>query len=292
MLNYIKLGQENNMSYYYKYNFISPESLYAKIKEELRSYFNTGSIDDLLFPIWAEDCLEKLGRTSLKIQNTLLFLDNFEAKLPPDFKAVREAWGCGPVDHTEYQRPSYIYSTTSKLTDTHLPCEVDCTNPDTVQIVYKTSFNEVYTTNATYLLKPGNLQTRNSCSTDCLNFSSASADTFDIHGNKFVTNFREGEVFLVYYSKERTDAGHQLIPDNIRIRNYIESYIKYKIFEQLWHQVTDETYNQIAQKYQVYTQKKDEDFILAEIEIKKQTIEQKKASILRDRHRLDKYNID
>ena len=28
------------MSYYYKYNFISPEPIYATVKEELKSYFD------------------------------------------------------------------------------------------------------------------------------------------------------------------------------------------------------------------------------------------------------------
>ena len=30
------------MSYYYKYDFVSPEPLYATVKEELKSYFDTG----------------------------------------------------------------------------------------------------------------------------------------------------------------------------------------------------------------------------------------------------------
>jgi hypothetical protein len=40
------------MSYYYHYNFISPEVVYATVKEEFKSYFDTGAIDDLMLPIW------------------------------------------------------------------------------------------------------------------------------------------------------------------------------------------------------------------------------------------------
>ena len=49
------------MSYYYKYDFVSPEGSFATIKEEFKSYFDTGAIDDLLFPTYANKCLQKLG---------------------------------------------------------------------------------------------------------------------------------------------------------------------------------------------------------------------------------------
>lgn len=280
------------MSYYYKQQFVSPEPLYAKIKEELKSYFNTGSVDDLLFSLWTEDCLKKLGKGSLKLNHTILFLDGYQAKLPPDFHSVREAWVCGPLSSQSVRQQGAKYSSiTTKLNDNNDRCNVDCCYPEAYEIIYKTTLDEIVTTNATYLLRPGNLETRKQCATDCLNFESASPDIFDIHGNKFVTNFREGEVYLIYYSTERTDEGYQLIPDGIRTKNYIESYIKYKVFEQLWNQVTDETYNQVTQKFQYYSQKKDEDYVMAETEAKKQTIEQKRNSIIRQYHKLDKYNI-
>ena len=37
------------MSNYYKYNFISPEGIFAIIKEEFKSYYDTAAIDDLMF---------------------------------------------------------------------------------------------------------------------------------------------------------------------------------------------------------------------------------------------------
>jgi len=53
------------MSYYYKYNFVSPEPIYSIVKEELKSYFDTGAVDDLMFPTYlfltTSLLLEKLG---------------------------------------------------------------------------------------------------------------------------------------------------------------------------------------------------------------------------------------
>ena len=80
------------MSYYYKYNFTTPEIVYSTIKEELKSYFDTGAIDDLLFPTYLDKCLRKLGRTTYIISETALFIEDFQCRLPDNFYAVREAW--------------------------------------------------------------------------------------------------------------------------------------------------------------------------------------------------------
>jgi len=75
------------MSYYYKYNFISPEPIYSTVKEELKSYFDTGAVDDLLFPTYLDKCLRKLGRTTYVISEQVLFIEDFEARLPDNFYA-------------------------------------------------------------------------------------------------------------------------------------------------------------------------------------------------------------
>jgi hypothetical protein len=86
------------MSYYYKYNFTSPEIVYSTIKEEFKSYFDTGAIDDLMFPTYLDKCLRKLGRTTYVISETVLFIEDFQARLPDNFYAVREAWFCTSVN--------------------------------------------------------------------------------------------------------------------------------------------------------------------------------------------------
>lgn len=59
-----------------------------------------------------------------------------------------------------------------------------------------------------------------------------------------------------------------MIPDNFRIKEYIEAYIKYKMFETLSNVLTDETFNQINQKMMYYKSLSDEAFIMADLEIK------------------------
>ena len=97
------------MAYYYKYNFISPDPVYATVKEELKSYFDTGAVDDLLFPTYLDKCLKKLGRATYVIQETILDVVDFEARLPDNFHAVREAWACTEEQGRPYQTPNSFY---------------------------------------------------------------------------------------------------------------------------------------------------------------------------------------
>ena len=62
------------MSYYYKYKFTSPQPTYAIVKEELKSYFDTGIVDDLMFPTYLNKCLSKLSRATKPISETPLYL--------------------------------------------------------------------------------------------------------------------------------------------------------------------------------------------------------------------------
>src|SRR5690606_22895200 len=114
---------------------------------------------------------------------------------------------------------------------------------------------------------------------------------FDVRDGKFVTTFREGTVNLVYYYEAFDETGYQKIPDNYAVKEYIEAFIKYKLFEQIYNQITDETLNQVERKLQMYNQMQAEKYILADIETKKKDIYRKKHDILRDRFRNSKYEI-
>lgn len=315
------------MSYYYKYKFVSPDPLFARIKEEMKSYFDAGMIDDLMFPLWTDDCLKKLGRSSWSIQQTLLFQDNFEAKLPPDYVDVREAWLTTSTFSPEYMLPGSFYrSITTVLNQPYDACNpaVNCDpcNPNILEVVTKTTNQITHPIRLKYLLKPGNISVQNRGHHNhgqrvtavglgeppglaaaavefpllpsdeglgCLNYTSTANDTYDVHDNKFVTNFRRGEVFLIYYSVQSDNSGYQLIPENYRIQEYIRSYLKQKIFESLFNQITDESFQQIEKKFSMYKQFADEAFIMADIEVKKQTIYQRAYAIRRDERRLGKY---
>ena len=316
------------MSYYYKYNFVSPEPVYATVKEELKSYFDTGAVDDLLFPTYLDKCLKKLGRTTYVISQQVLDIADFEARLPDNFYAVREAWMCSEIPQLPYQTANSFYSQAATQTTIQVaPLTVggvNCDNPKCVQpgcngecmplliqAVYKTNQEVARSYRQEYLLKPGNISARKNCGvnyTDNWSFyptveqgqggvdgnftpGQAGIDSFDVRDNKFVTNFRNGVVHLIFYATEYDDIGNQLIPDNYRIREFVEAFIKYKVFETLTNQTNDETFNQLQQKMLYYKQLHDEAFIMADIEIKKQDAWTKQRRIKNDLNRNNMYQL-
>lgn len=313
------------MSYFSKYNFISPEPIYAIIKEELKSYFDTGAVDDLLFPVYANKCLEKLGRGMHPIVPVMLFVEDFVARLPDNFYAIREAWYCTWSSGDSYTTGKAFYSQTSDLNTIQVSPittggEPTCNNPicedntctggcmaNVVQAVYKTI--EELPGNCfkrSFLLKPGNISLDPRCEynyneTNALygNMASASPavplsgdyDSFDIHDNKLVTTFREGLVETLMYVSDFDNIGNQMIPDNFRIREYIEAFIKYKVFETLTNQTNDETFKQLQQKMINHKVMADEAYIMAESEIKKQDAYTKQRRIRKSMNRFDKFEL-
>lgn len=282
------------MSDYYKYEFVSPEPLFAQVKEEFRSYFDAGMVDDLMFPKWTEDVLKSFRKSALKIQESILFIDDYKATLPPDFKGVREAWICGDVDLGTWQHPnSCYYKVTTKLSDTADPCDHcdPCTPRTQYEAFFKTNEVSSIQISVSHLLKPGTINAIKNCGTNCPNLGSTSMDVFDIHGNKFVTNFVSGTVYLKYYSEEYDEQGYQKVPDNIFIQRAITAYLKWQVILQLWNQVTDETYNQIERKVQYYSSLYYDALVIADVETKKQTLSEKRKSIIRTNRSLNRFKI-
>jgi hypothetical protein len=312
------------MSYYYRYNFVSPEPVYSTVKEELKSYFDTGAVDDLMFPTYLNKCLNKLGRSSYQIQETALDVCDFESRLPDNFFAVREAWMCAEIPQTPYQTANSFYSQAADITTIQVSpvisggqacTNLDCTTPgcdghsclpELIQAVYKTNGQMARSYRKSYLLKPGNISARRNCDLEYTNNweftqyapplneftpGAASYDSFDVRDNKFVTNFRNAIVHLIFYSTEYDNGGNQMIPDNYRIREYVEAFIKYKVFETLSNQINDETFNQIQQKLMYYKQLSEEAFIMADIEIKKQDAWTKQRRIVQDLNRFNMYEL-
>jgi len=309
------------MSYYYKYNFISPEPVYSTVKEELKSYFDTGAVDDLLFPTYLDKCLKKLGRTTYVIAEQPLYIEDFQARLPDNFVAVREAWMCTEIPQYPYQSANSFYSQAASQTtiqvSPYISGTVPCTNPqcttgcptcmpELIQAVYKTNNAVARSYQQEYLLKPGNISARGNCDVEYTNAwqfteyapplheftpGAAGYDSFDIRDNKFVTNFRNGIVHLIFYVTEYDGIGNQMIPDNYRIREFVEAFIKYKVFEMLSNQLTDETFQQISQKLAYYKQLSEEAYIMADIEIKKQTPWEKQRRVRNDLQRFAQYEL-
>lgn len=285
------------MSYYYRYQFTTPTPIFALVKEEFRSYFDSTAVDDTLFPIWTNQCLQRLGKSSYEIIPAILHVENHKATLPDDFKSVREAWMCKEVvDGTRASSAVYnqILATSTRIDHTDVRCDIcnECVNPPLIQAIYKTTGEVLFSYKQEYLLSPGTIN-EITCPQDlyCANFNSIAPNSYDVKGNKFLTTVKDAKIYLLYYSEQFDQNDNQLIPDTFYIKKYIEAYLKQKIMEQIFNQTSDESFNQVKTKLQMYTQQADEFYILADTDNKKETVDRKVRAIKRVQHRFDKYQI-
>jgi hypothetical protein len=276
---------------FYQYEFISPAPLYARVKEELNSWFDTGMADDLLFPLWVDDCLRKLGKGSYPIRHQVLVLDDFQSPLPENFLSVREAWLCVEADMA-YRQPSSVYYVGKEWAYNLSNTDCDPAPEGCVDVYYKGTRELLMRFSKQYLLTPGTVAVRENCALDCANFGQTGPDKFDIRDGKFQTNFRSGTVYLNYYAQETDDCQNQLIPDNVRIFTYLEKYLKYKTWQKLADNSSDEgAQRRLDGKASEAKHEADEALILAFTEIKKQTLEQKARALKRQNQRLNRFNI-
>lgn len=284
-------------SYYYKKDFVSPVSIWAEVKEELSSYFLSGALDDMMFPKWTEKCLQKLGKSTLKIQETTLTVADYEACLPSDFDSIRELWMCTVYNSITIQNPSVAYCQSDCRVsiypeDKCSPCfeSENCSTKYMVTNKFTDTF--YFSFEKTVLLKPGNLHAKQFCGTFSPNlYIDNCPHTFDVQGSKVMVNYPEGTLYLMYYSQAVDEDGEQLIPDMYRVKEFVRLYIIEQLFRKLLNITTDESINIVERKLQQAKQDSAEAFIMAERDLKTETIDRKIRKIVNSYNTNNKYRL-
>lgn len=282
-------------------DFIKADAIWAQVKEELKSYFNSGSVDDVLFPVWTNQAMSKFQKSSLPIKEVYIPLKNFVGELPCDFNSVKAVWACG-VSHVKYvpNPTSTYYQTDCRITQIDDKChacfeqDVECCdecsdnfprNRQKYMVTHKVTGVDMLQYRTTHLLRPATYHTVSHCGKSCDNIGVQSQDEFDIRDGKIVTNMRDGNIHLVYYSEN----DETLIPDVFEVKDYLIKYLKVRLFEQLLNQTTDESFNQIQYKMQMYEQQKNEAFVIAETQLKKWTVYDVANQAIKQKNRLNKF---
>lgn len=281
-------------------NFIDPAPIWAQVKEELSSYFDSGSVDDALFPIWTSQAMSRFYKSALQIKQEVIHIDGFMADLPCDFDSVRAVWACGVAYSKVVPNPSsYYYQKDCRITEIYDRCnecfeepEIDCcdhcspnhpSQTKNYRVTHKVTGETLFNYRFSHLLKP---TSQNKLGLGCENNYVDCTDEFDIKDNKIVTSFRDGTLHLIYYSNS---DGEVLIPDNYFIKDFLMKQIKFKLFEQISNQVTDETFNQIQSKLAYYENQKNIAFVTASTELKKWDIYQIHDNVKRTNRKLNVY---
>jgi hypothetical protein len=117
---------------------------------------------------YVNKCLSKLGKTSYKITETPLYIENFRARLPDNFYGVKEAWMCSEFLYglmksldlflfTSFHLLLYSFSCSNPICS-RIPCcaNVGCVDHVclSLQTVYKTTNSIPRAYRRQFLLKP------------------------------------------------------------------------------------------------------------------------------------------
>ena len=284
-------------NYKWEYQWVSSEPFLSEVKEELKTYFEIGAVDDGLFPSYVDHCLKKIGLIVLEGVDEMIQLKNGIAILPNGVVYLNDVLFAGspgekysklPVGRTDYQQIIECIPVSG--------CSLnDPDNPITykeVRIVEKTTNHVLHTYDQIIRLKPATLKAKNMCESSIFKKFYDVANHYDVNGKILSTNLRNGEL-LIRYKRTRVDEnGYPLVPDHVTMQDLISYYVRYKLFEQLWNTVTDETYNQIQGKMQYYEQKYNESLIIARTEMLTPSFEQQKEQLLLRRNKFRRnYNI-
>lgn len=279
---------------YNNINYISPEVLIAEVKEELKSYFESGGVTDIMLPTYVDQCLRKLKSLVLKPDQAILFIRNYKGELPSDFHKLDYAISYGQRADKRTNigtLPSTVgyWSKSIECTNCQEDCDpkyeifekITCQPHHSVQFVYNSpKWIRVY------------YGSRDMCTKSCPNLRMKVDDILTIHEHGTLSStFEEGDVYIRYFSRPVDENGFPLVPEILEVEEYIKSHTKFKIFEQLWNSVVDETFNQIKEKVQYYKQDSLSKLTSALNTLRQRTDQQVNDSIARQRSRFIKYNI-
>lgn len=310
------------MSKYENFNFISSEVIVTEVKQQLKSYFDSGSLTEIMIPTYISTALRKLKMMTLEWKDTIMEVENYKMKLPSDFQYLDDVYLCNKVDvvtgavnttiydyykktycHDECQNEYETFSQTvtriPQWITTHLQptllkvyygsrsyCFDTCTGVSTNSHVSSISGSVIIPPDSTTAI-PGVHNIDQQARVNDIN----SMLEVRINKHTLTANFATGTLYLKYYSTPEDEHG-PMIPDVIEVENYVKSFITFQLFDQLYNSVTDESINIIERKRGLYKQEYYMHYESALNMLKTQTRQQIRDGINKDRKRFIKYIIN
>lgn len=264
-------------------------------------------IDKLSIKRYVIGELKRFGNNILTVNETVLKINNSQATLPENFRALKLAVKVTPhslslddCEEGEMQK-SIWYKTTIENEATFdrgsLQYIESCSPPKIIKHIAPigTGFLHSYYRNPVLLTLTKGIN-RSTLTKDCLNlpnrFREVSRHQINITGNNLNTNFSEGYIYIQYTGLEMED-GELVIPEGWHgnLARYLLSFCKAKITETLI--VNNKNPQALAQMMQVFRQDSVNDFKLAQTEWKFAAMGENIRESIKNRNRREflQYNI-
>lgn len=278
------------MSKYDNFNFVSAETIVAEVKQQLKSYFDSGSVTEVLIPTYVSTALRKLKHMVLEPKEDILSLTNYTVKLPSDFQYLEDVYLLETTELIAGPLYTTVYDYYKKR---YCDCEDDLCEPDCETFsITKASIPSWINKNLNPTLLKVYYGSRSYCLDSSYGIKNINAvNEVKINKNTITANFQTGLLFIKY-STIPTDEYGPLIPDVVEVEDYIKAFITFQLFDQLYNSVTDESINIIERKRQLYKQEYYGKYEAALNMLKAQTKQQVRDGIANDRRRFVKFLIN
>lgn len=202
--------------------YIEIEELLEELyNSDLRSYSQTSLIDDSIFYPVINQVLATLKIKTKVIKQDIISIHNFKGELPSDFFKVKEMFTCKKITHT-FKNPT-IKVETKKL-DSLNKCDINYINTEGNNIIMVQKFEDTIFEFDSII--PLNLH-KSSISYSCDNFISNSKNYVSIQNGFINTEFREGDLVMVYESTENDGK----IPNYEKLKSAIKTLCTYEAFK-------------------------------------------------------------
>lgn len=226
---------------YIKYQSSLP--LINRVKDTLHSYDAAGLIDDSQFYDWIKLEMQSLGLGYYQDAEVILDVNKFRASVPADFVNLYSVMRCtyrgsDKVDEYIVDTPVTVNYMESCISDV---LKKPCSGFEYVGKVIRfkehvhIQFPRYKEYESKGFLKWTNRVGKEHLCNECVNLTTDSKDEFSLDENFFYFNFTDDSVHLRYYKLAVDEDGLPLVPDIASVKNAIEKYIIYRLFQQWWY---------------------------------------------------------
>jgi len=258
------------------------DSIVAEIKNSLKQYDTANLIDELSLIDWTFKALRPFGNLITVKNEAVVSIIDGKGVLPANFESLRYAtlydkgWVESELSTDELQK-SYFWKERTEHTNDWNVCGDCVKNYSEKTIVEKIYLHNKETRfhykNPRYL-KLSRHTNKDAYMRGCQNTKIESPFEITINNKMLHTNFKEGEVFILYYGLELDEEGKPYIPQSPheRLENYLTYHLKRKIFETIWMNSDD---TGIEGKIQYLLSQEQAQFTLALTDVKASTLTMK-----------------
>ena len=274
---------------YANVNYITSEPLIAEVKQELKTYFEAGAISEVLIPSFIDQALRKLKVLALRPEEAVIRFEDYKSEFPPDFYLLDYALSYSTNIYWDTAVGSVVGSWYKSIQSDGCvtgPSSIEMYEAITIPMpgyritMERPKWIRVYAGSTSL------------CVEGCENLKVTSTDIITINPHKKASaSFREGCVYVRYFSRPADDDGIPMIPEILEVEEYVKSYLKFKFFEQLWHSVIDESSKQVTDKLMYYKKDQLEKLQAAFNYLMTKSKQEIADSIVRTRNRFSKFHI-